>query len=92
MGNKIVEPQNYILYNNYVAFDDPAEANTGRLSQPGKVLKANFFMGPCKASGIKINVEIQALSQTQQTDNKQPTYKHFGAVRSNNHRTRHLRY
>ena len=70
MGNKIVEPQNYILYNNYVAFDDPAEANTGRLSQPGKVLKANFFMGPCKASGIKINVEIPSLSQTQQTDNK----------------------
>lgn len=68
MGNKIVEPQNYILYNNYVAFDDPAEANTGRLSQPGKVLKANFFMGPCKASGIKINVEIPSLSQTQQTD------------------------
>ena len=70
MGNKIVEPQNYILYNNYVAFDDPAEANTGRLSQPGKVLKANFFMGPCKASGIKINVEIPSLSQAQQTDNK----------------------
>ena len=70
MGNKIVEPQNYILYNNYVAFDDPAEANTGRLSQPGKVLKANFFMGPCKASGIKINVEIPSLSQTPQTDNK----------------------
>lgn len=75
MGNKIVEPQNYILYNNYVAFDDPAEANTGRLSQPGKVLKANFFMGPCKASGIKINVEIPALSQTQQTDNKQSDNK-----------------
>ena len=75
MGNKIVEPTNYILYNNYVAFDDPAEANTGRLSQPGKVLKANFFMGPCKASGIKINVEIQALSQTQQTDNKQTDNK-----------------
>ena len=75
MGNKIVEPQNYILYNNYVAFDDPAEANTGRLSQPGKVLKANFFMGPCKASGIKINVEIPSLSQTQQTDNKQTDNK-----------------
>ena len=75
MGNKIVEPQNYILYNNYVAFDDPAEANTGRLSQPGKVLKANFFMGPCKASGIKINVEIPSLSNTQQTDNKQTDNK-----------------
>lgn len=75
MGNKIVEPQNYILYNNYVAFDDPAEANTGRLSQPGKVLKANFFMGPCKASGIKINVEIPSLSQTQQTDSKQTDNK-----------------
>ena len=75
MGNKIVEPQNYILYNNYVAFDDPAEANTGRLSQPGKVLKANFFMGPCKASGIKINVEIQSLSNTQQSDNKQTDNK-----------------
>ena len=75
MGNKIVEHANYILYNNYVAFDDPAEANTGRLSQPGKVLKANFFMGPCKASGIKINVEIQSLSQTQQTDNKQTDNK-----------------
>ena len=75
MGNKIVEPQNYILYNNYVAFDDPAEANTGRLSQPGKVLKANFFMGPCKASGIKINVEIPSLSNTQQSDNKQTDNK-----------------
>ena len=75
MGNKIVEPTNYILYNNYVAFDDPAEANTGRLSQPGKVLKANFFMGPCKASGIKINVEIQSLSDTQPSDNKQTDNK-----------------
>ena len=87
MGNKIVEPTNYILYNNYVAFDDPAEANTGRLSQPGKVLKANFFMGPCKASGIKINVEIPSLSQTQQTDNKQTDNKQTDNKQSDNKQT-----
>ena len=87
MGNKIVEPQNYILYNNYVAFDDPAEANTGRLSQPGKVLKANFFMGPCKASGIKINVEIPSLSQTQQTDNKQTDNKQTDNKQTDNKQT-----
>ena len=87
MGNKIVEPQNYILYNNYVAFDDPAEANTGRLSQPGKVLKANFFMGPCKASGIKINVEIPSLSNTQQTDNKQTDNKQTDNKQTDNKQT-----
>ena len=87
MGNKIVEPQNYILYNNYVAFDDPAEANTGRLSQPGKVLKANFFMGPCKASGIKINVEIPSLSNTQQSDNKQTDNKQTDNKQTDNKQT-----
>ena len=87
MGNKIVEPQNYILYNNYVAFDDPAEANTGRLSQPGKVLKANFFMGPCKASGIKINVEIPSLSNTQQSDNKQKDNKQTDNKQTDNKQT-----
>ena len=87
MGNKIIEPQNYILYNNYVAFDDPAEANTGRLSQPGKVLKANFFMGPCKASGIKINVEIPSLSNTQQSDNKQKDNKQKDNKQKDNKQT-----
>ena len=87
MGNKIVEPTNYILYNNYVAFDDPAEANTGRLSQPGKVLKANFFMGPCKASGIKINVEIPSLSNTQQSDNKQKDNKQKDNKQTDNKQT-----
>ena len=87
MGNKIIEPPNYILYNNYVAFDDPVEANTGRLSQPGKVLKANFFMGPCKARGIKINVEIPTLSQTQQTDNKQTDSKQTDNKQTDNKQT-----
>ena len=71
MGNKIKHIQGYDLYNDYTAIVDKGDISKQRLSQQAKILKANFLMGPCRANGIIVNVEIPDLqNQTKQDDNK----------------------
>ena len=71
MGTKIKHIQGYDLYNNYTAIVDKGDIPKQRLSQQAKILKANFLMGPCRANGIIVNVEIPDLqNQAKQDDSK----------------------
>lgn len=71
MGTKIKHIQGYDLYNDYTAIVDKGDIPKQRLSQQAKILKANFLMGPCRANGIIVNVEIPDLqNQAKQDDNK----------------------
>lgn len=81
MGTKIKHIQGYELYNNYIAIVDKDDIPKQRLSQQAKVLKANFLMGPCKANGIIVNVDIPDLQNpakqdgSKDSDNKTATNK-----------------
>ena len=71
MGTKIKHIQGYDLYNDYTAIVDKDDIPKQRLSQQAKILKANFLMGPCRANGIIVNVEIPNLqNQAKQDDSK----------------------